>query len=179
LEFQKPRRLSRKILNENRWFNHFQDAIELSSGTIWEEYHVIDFPKDSVMALVENDKQELLFVRVYRYPTDMVQWELPAGNFEQGEDALEAARREVREETGYNSVNHELIYSFYPIDGISNKVFHVVRCLATDGIASFDQDEIIEHRWFSRQDALQMIKTKELKDGYTLTALLLDLNTSL
>jgi ADP-ribose pyrophosphatase len=92
---------------------------------------------------------------------------------ENGESALEAARREVWEESGYETTNHELIYTYYPMNGISNQVFHIVRCHATKKTGDFDRNEVKEFEWVSRQEIQKMVKNKLMKDGFSLTALLL------
>ena len=92
---------------------------------------------------------------------------------EVGESEIDAARREVLEETGYLSEHHELMYSYRPMNGSANQVFHVVRCRATDFIQDFDRNEVSETRWFVKDEVKQMIKEKLITDGFTLTALLL------
>ncbi len=178
LDENRPKRLSRKVIYESRWFNLYRDAVQLPTGTIWEEYHYLDFHWDSVAVLVENDKQEILFVYLHRYVLDEYQWEIPAGGVDKGETPLEAAAREVLEETGYSSVDHELLYTYYPISGIGNKVWHIVRCRATEHVDEFDQDEITAIKWFTRAEVAEMVRKQEIKDSFSLTALLLYLQES-
>jgi NADH pyrophosphatase NudC (nudix superfamily) len=77
------------------------------------------------------------------------------------------------EETGFTSENHRVIYSYYPMSGSANKLFHVVHCHAIEHIQDFDKDEVSETRWFAKDEIRQMIKDKVITDGFTLTALLL------
>lgn len=58
-----------------------------------------------------TEKNELLFVRQFRYPYGEVVTELPAGKLERGEDPLEAGKRELLEETGVIGKD----YSFWVI----------------------------------------------------------------
>ncbi len=175
MEFKKPVRLARQVIYQNFWLNLYRDRVQLASGTILEQYHILDFERTSVAMVMENSRHEIMMVRLYRYPTDKIQWEVPAGNLEPGEEILAGAQRELLEETGYQSVDHRLVYSFYPFNGMSNKIFHIVACRAveTGVVEHSDKDEIIEHRWFSPQQLREMIKSRAIEDGYTLTALLM------
>jgi len=86
---------------------------------------------------------------------------------------VEAARREAWEETGYETSGHELVYTYYPMNGISNKVFHIVRCQAGEKTGEFDRNEVQQLRWASRGEIEAMLKDGVLRDGLSLTALLL------
>ena len=169
----KPKSLSRTVVYENPWVNLYVDKVQFSDGRIVEKHHVLDFEKEAVAVLVENAQGQILLVHVYRYTTDTIEWEIPAGIVENSESVLEAARREVWEESGYGTVNHELIYTYYPMNGISNQVFHIVRCQSTRKTGDFDRNEVKEFKWVSRQGIREMVKHRLMKDGFSLTALLL------
>jgi isopentenyldiphosphate isomerase len=66
------------------------------------------------------------------------------------------------------------MYTYYPQNGISNQVFHIVRSQAGEKIGDFDRNEVKEFKWASKQEIQEMIREKVIKDGYSLTALLLD-----
>ena len=173
----KPKRLSRTTIYENPWVNLYVDKVQFPGGRVIEQHHVLEFEKEAVAVLVENDQGQVLLVHVYRYTTGSIEWELPAGIIEPGESILEAAEREVLEESGYETRDQEWIYTFYPMNGIANKVFHVARSRATQGTGVFDQNEVQAYKWVSREEIRQMIADRSLKDGYTLTALLLYLTS--
>ena len=170
---KKPKRLSRTVIYENPWVNLYLDRVRLPAGQIVEKHHFLDFEKEAVAVLVENAQGQILLVHVYRYTTDTIEWEIPAGALENGESILEAARREVWEESGYETTHHKLIYTYYPMNGISNKVFHIVRCRVTKKTGDFDRNEVKEFKWVSRQEIQEMVRDKQMRDGFSLTALLL------
>jgi ADP-ribose pyrophosphatase len=155
--------------------NLYLDRLRLPDGQVLEEFHMLDFELEAVAALVANAHGELLLVQAYRYPTDSVEWEIPAGIIEPDETVLETARREVHEESGYETTGHELVYSYCPLIGMSNKVFHIVRCRAAARTGDLDPQEVADYQWISPQEALGMIQEGSIKDGFTLTALLLQL----
>ena len=169
----KPKRLSRTAIYENPWVNLYVDKVQFPDGRIVEKHHLLDFEKEAVAVLVENAQGQILLVHVYRYTTDTIEWEIPAGIVENDEPILEAARREVWEESGYETINHGLIYTYYPMNGISNAVFHIVRCQSTRKTGDFDRNEVKEFKWVARQEIQEMVEHKLIKDGFSLTALLM------
>ncbi len=169
----KPKRLSRTVIYENPWVNLYVDRVRFPSGQIIDKHHLLDFEKEAVAVLVENAQAELLLVHAYRYPTDTIEWEIPAGGIEPGEAILETAKREVYEESGYETINQELIYSYHPMNGMSNKLFHIARSRATEKTGDFDKTEVKAIKWVSKEAVREMIREKQIKDGYSLTALLL------
>ena len=169
----KPERLSRKTVYEGSRVNLYLDRVRFPNGVVIDDFHLLDFPHAAVVMLAENAQGKLVFVRVSRYATGQEQWELPAGRIEAGESELEAARRELLEETGFASEGHRNLYTYYPIAGIGNLVFHVVRCKALERVGEFDRNEVSEVRWFTRGEVQKMVSDRTLSDGFSLTALLL------
>lgn len=169
----KPKRLSRTTVYQSPWVNLYLDKVKFPNGHVIENFHVLDFDHTAVVAVMENELGNVLFTRIYRYTTDVTDWELPAGGVETGETVIEATKREVLEETGYASKNHRLVYSYYPMNGSANKLFHIVFCKAADKKQEFDPNEVLEVRWYTRNEIEQMIKDRVITDGFALTALLL------
>jgi len=169
----KPERLSREIVYESRWVNLYLDKVKFPNGRVIEKFHLLDFPRESVAALVEDASGRLVFARNSRYSTGASEWELPAGGIEPGESVIAAAQREILEEIGYTSTAHELLYSYYPMNGNANKLEHIVVCKALEKVQAFDTDEVSEICWFTRHEAQQMLKDRALTDGLTIIALLL------
>jgi ADP-ribose pyrophosphatase len=173
-EHPKPRALARKQIYGSPWVNLYVDRVAFPNGNIIEDHHLVDFELPSIMALARDDAGRYVMVQVCRYPTGLTQWEFPAGHLEAGEDLIAGAQRELLEETGCRSADCELIYTYHPMQGISNQQYHIVRCRALPAEQSFDAVEIDAVNWFSEAEIWQMIRSGEMRDGYSLTAFLLN-----
>jgi ADP-ribose pyrophosphatase len=169
----KPERLSRTVIYQSPWLNLYVDRVRFPDGSIVEQHHLLDFNRSAVAAVAETADGRVLFVRICRYATDGTSWELPAGYVEEGESITEAAEREVMEETGYRSTDGEHVYSYYPINGMANQVFHIVRCRAAGRGGAFDTREVLEVHAFSKEEIWDMVRDRAITDGLSLTAVLL------
>lgn len=169
-----PRRLGRKPIYESQWINLYIDKVLLPSGKIIEKYHQLEYPKESIVVLLLNSKNDICFIRALRYTTQKIEWELPAGGIDTGEDILAAAQREVIEETGLKMKNLKLLYTYNPSNGMSNQIVHVIFG-KTEGNnqKGFDTDEVKEVKWLSSDKTKELIFKNEIRDGISVLPLLL------
>jgi len=89
------------------------DELELPDGTIVPNYYVREsFGFVTILALTQD--RQVVLVRQYRYGSDSIHLELPAGMLIEGEDPRECALRELAEETGYEVARCEPAAVYLP-----------------------------------------------------------------
>jgi ADP-ribose pyrophosphatase len=129
---------------------------------------VVRHPGSAVM-MAMDDKNRILLVRQYRLPADKYLWEMPAGKIDEGEKPLDAAKRELAEETGYQAKKWRKLASYYPSPGfVEEKMTLFLAKELTAGNATPMEDERIETRWFKRKEVHQMIRDGKIEDGKTI-----------
>lgn len=94
---------------------------------------VVERP-DTVSVVAIDDNDDILLVRQYRYAAGQYTLEIPAGTIDPGETPEDAARRELREETGYDCGNLIRLITYFPSIGYSTEKMTVY--LATDLVPS-------------------------------------------
>ena len=130
--------------------------------------------KGSAVMMAVDEKNRVLLVRQFRLPADRYLWELPAGRLDEDETPLQAARRELAEETGYRARKWDKLSSFWPSPGYVGEKMTIF--LATDlkaGEATPMDDERIECRWFTRKELDAMIEDGKIQDGKTILGYLM------
>jgi ADP-ribose pyrophosphatase len=130
----------------------------------------------SVVVLVFDESgstPRVLLERQYRHAAKDYLWELPAGRIDPGEKALQAAQRELLEETGYTASHWRRILKFYASPGFVAETMSVY--LATGlraGPAHPEADEVIHKRMFPLSRAIRMVLSGTIRDAKTISSLL-------
>lgn len=98
---KKWRVLSKNNVFESKWFSVTENSAIMPNGIPIENYYVVE-NQDAVMIAAIDDKSNIILKREFRLPVNEVLLELPAGAIEKKDrNCLEAAKRELYEETGY------------------------------------------------------------------------------
>ncbi len=121
----------------------------------------------AMLPMISND--EVILIRQYRPVIGKYIYEIPAGSVEEGEDVETTARRELEEEIGYQAENMEEVLSFYPSPGITNEEMHLFLAQGLKYVGAKPEPyEIIEPIRVKVEEALSMIKRKEIVDAKTI-----------
>ncbi len=124
--------------------------------------------KPAVVILPFNSKDEVFLIRQYRKPLDSVIWEAPAGMIDDGEDILAAAKRELKEETGFSARAWHYVGKVYPAPGFCNELLHFYLAEGLDkGLTDFDADEYIETEKLSLPVLMEMVLDGRIVDAKT------------
>lgn len=123
----------------------------------------------SAVMMAVDEKKRVLLVRQYRLPAGKNLWELPAGRLDPGEKPLQAAKRELIEETGYRARIWRKLASFWVSPGyVQERMTIFLASDLTAGPATPMDDEQIEARWFTRKELQEMIRGGKIEDAKTI-----------
>lgn len=144
------------------------DTVRLPNGNTATR-EVVKHP-GAVAVLALNDRK-MLVVDQFRQPLGRCEVEIPAGKLEPGEDPMEAAKRELQEETGYTCGTIRKLHSFYTSPGFADEVIHLY--LAEDltrGDMNPDEDEFLEMSEITLEEAYKLIQEERISDAKTILA---------
>lgn len=127
----------------------------------------------SVVILPVLPNGRILMVRQYRYSAEDFLLELVAGRMEPGETPLQAARRELAEETGYRAKRFQQMLDVFPTPGfVRERMFVFVATGLTPGKTNPDEDECIVTMSFSLNALLRMICKSKIHDAKSVAGIL-------
>ncbi|MCY2960936.1 MAG: NUDIX hydrolase [Planctomycetota bacterium] len=165
-------RVRSERIYDSPWVGLRRDVVRRGDGPE-REYHVVEIT-DAVAVVPVRSDGSIVLVGQYRYPHGRTHWEVPAGRLSAGESAIDAARRELAEETGHVAARFEPLPGFYPINGISAHWAHlyVAHDCAATGVQALDELEQIVVRTFTRAEVEALLDAGRFADGFTALALL-------
>ena len=171
-----PYRKSSRRAYVGRVFNVDDDEVQLPNGATTRLEMVRHPGASAIVPFLPDpggDDPQLLLIKQFRYATGGFIYEIPAGKLDRGEDPVDCAHRELREETGCTAGKLEHLYTFYTTPGFTDERIHAF--LATDlkrGEASRGQDEVMTLETVTLSKALELIRTGELNDAKSALAIL-------
>jgi len=168
--------LTSKVSYEGPLFRVLSEDIEEPNGKkVFRD--VIRHNGSVVILAVDRSKSKknplVLIERQYRHAAQQFLYEVPAGKMEDGEDHLEAAKRELLEETGYQAKKWTKLARYFASPGFLGEWMQVF--LAEDltpGEAHPEEDESFELQFVPLSELLRLIDAGKVLDGKTLISVL-------
>ena len=149
-----------------------KDAVRLPDGNTASREVIRHIGAVCVIPVTEN--REVIMERQYRYPIDRVIWEIPAGKLDApGEDWLDAAKRELSEETGYTADEWTMIGEFYGAPAYSDERIGMFLARGLHkGRRHLDEDEYLDVVKVPLKELVDSVMSGEITDAKTQVAVL-------
>ena len=155
------------------WLTARRDKIELPDGRIIPEFYVLEYPEWVNVIAITTDGR-FVMERQYRYAADSTNYEIPSGVMEQGETPLEAAMRELKEETGYGGGQWRELMC---ISANPTSMTNMTHCFVATGVEKvsdqhLDATEELEVHLLSRDEVLTLLQNNEMIQSLMIAPLL-------
>lgn len=168
--------LHEQVLNsETAWSGEIFDVecleVKLPNGRVSRRDVVRHHGAVAIVALTESGK--IALVRQYRTALDRVTVEIPAGKLEPGEDPLDCAKRELKEETGFVAGRIAYLTTIASSCGFSDELIHLYLAtqLSFEG-ATPDEDEFLNVDLVDVQELVDAVLDGKIEDAKTVVGAL-------
>jgi len=156
--------LGSEYVSKRPWLTARRDRVELPDGRIFDEFYVIEYPT-WVNIIASTPEGKYVMVRQYRHGLGEVLVELCAGCAEPGEEPMEAARRELQEETGYAGGKWRAFDVLAPNASANTNLSHtfIAEGVTLHSEQHLDASEDIAVELYSRDELLSLLRAGAIK----------------
>jgi 8-oxo-dGTP pyrophosphatase MutT (NUDIX family) len=164
--------LTSRTVYDNAWITVFEDKVINPTGGE-NLYGHVHFKSKAVAIVPLDDDGNTWLVGQDRYTTREYTWEVPMGGSDAGEDPIDTARRELKEETGLIAATLTPLMRLHTSNSITDEegfVF-IARDLEISD-PNFDEMEDLKIRKLPLNEAIGMVKRGEITDAISVAALL-------
>ena len=156
------KRLSRDLVSKGAIIDYYQDTVQIPNGNI-VKWDFIDH-KGAAAVVPVNDEGKLIMVRQYRNALNRYTLEIPAGGLNGADEpTMDAAARELTEETGYRADKLELLLSIRTTVAFCNEKIDIyVATGLTPGEQRLDEDEYVDVEAFELEELISRVLAGEI-----------------
>lgn len=167
---EKP--LAEEVAWKGRIFTVNRMQVELQNGKTAIRDVVRHPGAVAIVALTNEGK--ICLVRQFRAAIDRITLEIPAGKLDPGEDPLDCARRELKEETGFEADNIAFLTSIVSSGGFTDEIIHIYMATGLRaGAAEPDEDEFLQLELVEVSELVDAILDGKIEDAKTIIGALL------
>ncbi|HEX7474055.1 MAG TPA: NUDIX hydrolase [Candidatus Limnocylindrales bacterium] len=165
------RRVSRRVAYVNQWLTLWHDDVIRPDGQPGI-YGVVHFANVAIGVLAIDDRDHVLLIGQYRYTLDSYSWEIPEGGGGPDESPLDAARRELAEESGFEAATWREVGRVCLSNSVTDETAVIfVATDLTEGAAAPEATEVLQTRWVPFDEALAMTLDGRISDALSILAL--------
>ena len=155
--------LESEYLVRRPWLTARRDRLELPDGRIIPEYYVLEYPNWVNVIAITKDGQ-FVMERQYRHAARKFSLELPCGVMEEGETPLEAAQRELLEETGFGGGQWKKLMELSPNPSAMSNTTHCFLAIGVEKIAEqhLDETEELSVLFMTKEEVKRMLNENQI-----------------
>jgi ADP-ribose diphosphatase len=147
------------------------DRVLEASGKVFTKEIVVHPGAVCVVPILDNG--DVVLVRQYRHAAQTALLELCAGGLNPGEDPLEAARRELEEETGYRAEKLVERARFWTTPGFTTEFMYLYEATGlVQTQTNPDEDEVIDVEVATQEECLRMVDDGRIQDAKSIIGIL-------
>lgn len=165
---------STKVVYDNPWIQVTESDVTNPNGGSGI-YGVVHFKNRAIGVVPVDEENHTWLVGQYRYTLDSYEWEIPEGGCPENESPLEAAKRELLEETGLTARHYETLLDNIALsNSVSDERATVfVATGLQEGSANPEETEDLRLRRLPLTEAIEMVKRGAITDSVSVIALLM------
>ncbi len=164
--------IDEKLVYDNKWISlHHYNVINPNGGE--GVYGKVHFKNIAIGIIPMDDEGNTWLVGQHRFPLGIYSWEIPEGGCPTDEEPLEAAKRELLEETGLVANHWEQLFTMYLSNSVSDEksIVFIAKEL-TQLQAAPEETEQLTIQKIPLQQAFKMVADGEITDAIAVAALL-------
>ena len=152
------------------------DTVRFPDGSIGELEMIRHPGAAAVIPFLDDPRSadpQVVMIRQFRHAADGYIWEIPAGRLDAGEGPEACARRELREETGFEAAHLERLTTIHTTPGFTDERIHLFAATGlAEGSHAREADEFLELHRLRWSAVMDLVRTGAVSDAKTLVALL-------
>lgn len=166
------KQVTRDVVYDNPWIQVSHEAVLRPNGTEGI-YGVVHFKSRAIGVVAIDDENNTWLVKQSRYPNNEITVEIPEGGGPLDEDPLDAAKRELEEETGFKAERWKLLMELRTSNSVTDEVAYIYLARGLlPGKQALEDTEDIELVKVSVDRAIEMAMNGEIVDAMSVAALL-------
>lgn len=164
--------LDSEVKYENNWIRVVhQKVINPSGGE--GIYGTVNFKNIAVGVVPIDQDGNIWLVGQYRFPLNEYSWEIPEGGCPKGEEVLDTAKRELKEETGLIAQEWKLISKLHTSNSVCNEVAYIYLAESiTQSESQPEETEQLQVKKVSLKEALMMVLDNKITDSMSVAGIL-------